>query len=156
MRVKKEKCQFVLKLITSYFFYGYLCLLEILILVFAGYHTYRLFAFPKNLFSIFFVICSLPLLGQFLRIVISTRHKYRYYKISCYRLKTRGYKDEYFECEMHEPCFRLIIKDLLKSNGYSKEYYRLRDKTRGKNLKLERAKERLLAKVIKERDEKAI
>ena len=49
-----------------------------------------------------------------------------------------------------------IKKDLLKSNGYSKEYYRLRDKTRGKNLKLERAKERLLAKVIKERDEEAI
>jgi hypothetical protein len=57
---------------------------------------------------------------------------------------------------MHEPCFLLIIKDLLKSNGYSREYYRLRDKTRGKNLKLERAKERLLAKVIKERYEKAI
>ncbi len=57
---------------------------------------------------------------------------------------------------MHEPCFRLIIKDLLKSNGHSREYYRLRDKTRGKNLKVERAKERLLAKVIKERDEKAI
>ena len=57
---------------------------------------------------------------------------------------------------MHEPCFRLIIKDLLKSNGYSKEYYKLRDKTRDKNLRVERARERLLAKVMKEHEEKAI
>lgn len=156
MRVKKEKCQFVIKLITNYFLYGYLCLFGILILTFACYYTYKLFVFPKNLFSIFFIICSLPVLGQLLRIIFSTPHKYRYYKISCYRLKTRGYKDEYFECEMHEPCFRLIIKDLLKSNGYSKEYYTLRDKSRGKNLRVERAKEKLLAKVIKEHEEKVI
>ena len=156
MRIKKEKCQFVLKLITNYFLYGYLCFFGVLILGFAGYHIYRLFAFPKNLFSISFIVCSLPVLGQFLRIVFSTHHKYRYYKISCYRLKNRRYKDEYFECEMHEPCFRLIIKDLLKSNGYSKEYYKLRDKTRGKNLRVERARERLLAKVMKEHEEKAI
>ena len=156
MRIKKEKCQFVLKLITNYFLYGYLCFFGVLILGFAGYHIYRLFAFPKNLFSISFIVCSLPVLGQFLRIVFSTHHKYRYYKLSCYRLKTRRYKDEYFECEMHEPCFRLIIKDLLKSNGYSKEYYKLRDKTRGKNLRVERARERLLAKVMKEHEEKAI
>jgi len=57
---------------------------------------------------------------------------------------------------MHEPCFRRIIKDLLKSNGYSKEYYTLRDKSRGKNLRVERAKEKLLAKVIKEHEEKVI
>lgn len=156
MRIKKEKCQFVLKLITNYFLYGYLCFFGVLILGFAGYHIYRLFAFPKNLFSISFIVCSLPVLGQFLRIVFSTHHKYRYYKLSCYRLKTRRYKDEYFECEMHEPCFRLIIKDLLKSNGYSKEYYKLRDKTRDKNLRVERARERLLAKVMKEHEEKAI
>ena len=156
MRIKKEKCQFVLKLITNYFLYGYLYFFGVLILGFADYHIYRLFAFPKNLFSISFIVCSLPVLGQFLRIVFSTHHKYRYYKLSCYRLKTRRYKDEYFECEMHEPCFRLIIKDLLKSNGYSKEYYKLRDKTRGKNLRVERARERLLAKVMKEHEEKAI
>ena len=72
---KKEKYQFVLKLITSYFLYGYLCFLGILILLFVGYHTYRLFSFPKNLFSIFFIICSLPLLGQFLRIVFFIKYR---------------------------------------------------------------------------------
>lgn len=55
---------------------------------------------------------------------------------------------------MHEPCFRLIIKDLLKSYGYQKEYNELREKCRGKNLRVERAKEKLLAKVIKEHAEK--
>lgn len=95
----------------------------------------------------------IPLVGQFFRIEFSTKYKYRYYKISKYRLKTRGYKDNYFECEMHEPCFRLIIKDLLKSNGYKKEYLELRKKCRGKNLRFERAKEKLLAKVIKKNEE---
>ena len=57
---------------------------------------------------------------------------------------------------MHEPCFRLIIKDLLKSNGYEKEYYRLKEKCRGKNLRVERAKEKLLEKVIKKHNESGI
>lgn len=148
--------QFTLKLLKNYFLYGYLCLLGVLALAAAFFFTYNYFPFPKNLLSILFVLCALPLVGQFLRIVFSTNHKYRYYKISLYRLKTRGYKDSYFECEMHEPCFRLIIKDLLKSNGYSKEYYELREKCRGRNLRVERAKEKLLAKVIEERAQKAI
>ena len=156
MHLKNEKIQFLLKLITYYFLYGYLCLLGIFILLSTSYLIYKAFAFPKNLFSFLLIICSVPVAGQFLRIAISTHHKYRYYKMSCYRLRTRGYKDEYFECEMHEPCFRLIIKDLLKSNGYSKEYYELRNKCRGKNLRIERAKENLLAKVIKEHEKKAI
>lgn len=55
---------------------------------------------------------------------------------------------------MHEPCFRLIIKDILKSNGFQKEYKELKIKCRGKNLRVERAKEKLLEKVMKEHGEK--
>lgn len=151
---QKEKREFIIKLITKYFLYGYLCLLGIIVLLAVSYIIYKRIVFPKNLLSIFFVLFSLPLAGQLLRIIFSTKHKYRYYKINKYRLRTRGYKDEYFECEMHEPCFRLIIEDLLKSFGYIQEYYELKEKCRGKNLRVERAKERLLAKVIKEHSEK--
>lgn len=154
--MEKLKSKFIFKLVTKYFLYGYLCLFGILVLLSAGYFAYKHFIFPKNLFSIFFLICSLPVFGQFFRIALSTHHKYRYYKISSYRLKTRGYKDEYFECEMHEPCFRLIIKDLLKTNGYLNEYQMLRSKCRGKNLRVERAKEKLLIKVMKEHQKKGI
>lgn len=152
-RVKK---QFILKLITKYFLYGYLCFLGILICGFASCFIYRNLEFPKKLFLFIFLFCCILLCGQFLRIVISTNHKFRYYRISLYRLKTRGYKDSYFECEMHEPCFRLIIKDLLVTNGYKKQYYKLKEKCRGKNLRVERAKEKLLEKVIKKHNENGI
>ncbi len=73
-------------------------------------------------------------MGQFFRIIFSTKHKFKYYRISLYRLNTRGYKDSYFECEMHEPCFRIIIKDLLDSKGYANEYLLLKRKCKGKKL----------------------
>lgn len=151
-----EKSEFTFKLLTKYFLYGYLCLIGIIVLLTLSFFIYKKITFPKNLVSVIFIVFSLPLFAQFLRIAISTNHKYRYYKISKYRLKTRGYKDAYFECEMHEPCFRLIIKDLLKSHGYEKEYNELKAKCRGKNLRVERTKERLLEKVMKEHCEKVI
>ncbi|MCR5189732.1 MAG: hypothetical protein K6C97_12430 [Treponema sp.] len=156
MFLKNEKSCFIIKLITKYFVFGYLCLFGIIILLLSSYGFYKSLDYPKNLLSIIFLIPALPLLVQFLRILFSTRLKYRYYKISLYRLKTRGYKDAYFECEMHEPCFRVIIKDLLKSNGYEREYCLLREKCRGKNLRVERAKELLLRKVMKENSKKVI
>ncbi len=155
MQKETERKEFILRLITKYFFYGYLCLLGIVILLVFSYFFYKKFNSQLKLVSIIFLLCSIPLLGQFFRIVFSTNHKFRYFKISKYRLRTRGYKDSYFECEMHEPCFRLIIKDLLKTYGFQKEYYELREKCRGKNLRVERAKEKLLAKVMKEYADKS-
>lgn len=154
--MQKMRLRFFKNLLFKYFLFGYLCLLGIIILLSAAFFIYKTFLFPKNLISLIFVFCSFPVIGQFLRILFSTHYKYRYYKISLYRLKTRGYKDEYFECEMHEPCFRLIIRDLLISNGLSKEYFELCKKCHGKNLRVEKAKEKLLAKVMKEHAEKAI
>ena len=147
MNERKIRIQFFKKLLTYYFVFGYICALGIVLLIFASVFTYRNFAFPQKFVALFFALCSLPVIGQFLRIVFSTKYKYRYYRLSMYRLSTRGYKDSYFECEMHEPCFRLIIKDMLISNGYSNEYALLRDKCHGRNLRVERAKENLLAKV---------
>ena len=125
-------------------------------LFFTGYVLYKKLHFPTNLVSIAFIVCCIPVLFQFGSILFSTSYKFRYYKISLYRLKTRGYKDSYFECEMHEPCFRLIIKDILKSYGYKREYEKLKEKCRGKNIRVERAKERLLERVMNERTKKAI
>lgn len=155
-RAESFKRQFIFKLITKYFIYGYLCFLGILACIAASCFVYKNLDFPKKLVFLIFIFCCILLSGQFLRIAVSTKHKFRYYKISLYRLKTRGYKDSYFECEMHEPCFRLIIKDLLKSNGYENEYYSLMEKCRGKNLRVERAKEKLLEKVIRQHNESGI
>lgn len=103
--------------------------------------------FPFLLLLILPIIAFSSLFAQFCRIAFSTHYKYRYYKISLHRLKTRGYKDQYFECEMHEPCFRIIISDCLKSNGYKTEYSQLKKKCKGKNLRVKNAKIKLLEKV---------
>lgn len=153
MNGKNVSKAFAFKLITKYFFYGYLCLIGIFVLAAGAYLSCKNLEFPVTLLSVLFLLCAIPLAAQFLKITFSTRYKYRYYKISLYRLKTRGYKDSYFECEMHEPCFRLIISDILKSNGYRSEYYELCKKCHGRNFRVERAKERLLKKVMKEHSE---
>lgn len=150
------KTQFIFRLIIKYFIYGYLCIFGVSICICISYIAYTNLKVPEKYVSVLFLFCSVPLFGQFLRIVFSTKYKFRYYKISLYRLKTRGYKDSYFECEMYEPCFRLIIKDLLVTNGYKKQYYKLKEKCRGKNLQVERAKEELLEKVMKMHNEKVI
>ncbi len=146
---KKLKYVFIFKMITKYFLFGYLCFFGFIFTVYFAYFIYCKLPFPANFVALFFIILSIPLLAQFLRILFSSHYKYRYYKISVYRLKTRGYKDSYFECEMHEPCFRLIIRDLLFANGYSNQYFTLKQKCNGKNFRVERAKEKLLAKVIR-------
>lgn len=79
----------------------------------------------------------------------TTKLKWRYFKINLYRLNTRKYNDEWFECEMHEPCFRLIIKDLMKSHGLEKEYVALKLKCAGRNMQVEKAKKELLKSVMK-------
>lgn len=150
---KSIKGDFVIKLFSKYFLYGYISFLGFILFSAFSINLIKSYLFPVNMAALFFVLCSILCLMQFFRILFSTKHKFRYYKISLYRLKTRGYRDSYFECEMHEPCFRLIIKDLLKDNGYLPEYYKLCEKCRGKNLRIERAKEKLLAKVMKQKGE---
>ena len=149
--IRSIKKHFIIKLLTKYFLYGYLCIIGILILFISGYFIFSTLDYPKNLFSLIFFFLIIPLFCQLCKIIYSTHYKYRYYKISLYRLKTRGYKDSYFECEMNEPCFRIIIKDILKTNNLVSEYNDLCNKCRGRNLRVERAKEQLLSKVIKEK-----
>ena len=69
--------------------------------------------FPMNLFGLLSFLILIPIFVQFVRIIISTKQKYRYYKITKYRLENREFKEEFFIVEMYEPCFRLIVKDLV-------------------------------------------
>lgn len=139
---------FVVRLVTKYLLYGYLCLLGIAILLGVGVYCNDVVASPwKWVGFVLVAFCQGLLLVQFIKIIATTGYKYRYYKIYLYRLRTRGYKDEYFEKEMYEPCFRLIIKDVLFSRGYKNEYYALCKKCAACNMKVEDAKSRLLKKV---------
>lgn len=142
----KTLIQFSFKFITKYFLYGYLCIFGIIIIFTFGIKFLTL-KFPLKLFSIIFFAFSIPILIRLVRIIFSTKTKYRFYKISLYRLKTRGYKDEYFEDEMSEPCFRLIICDILNSHNLKDEWKQLKLKCKGRNIKLEKTESELLKKV---------
>lgn len=150
----KQKITFCINYVIKYFLYGYLCITGIIFLMFVTVHIYKNFPFPFNYSAFLLMLFAFPLAGQLGRIIYSTKHKYRYYKISLYRLKTRGFKDEYFKCEMHEPCFRLIIRDLLYKNGYKTEYLALKQNCKGHNFKVEQA-EKILLKKVQQKYEKA-
>lgn len=154
MNKKQIKKEFFLKFFTKYFLYGYLCLGGIVFFAVTTLFIMKKFLFPTNLLGLVSFLILIPIFAQFVRITISTNHKYRYYKITKYRLETRGFKENYFIVEMYEPCFRLIIKDLLYSYGFSQEYKTLMEKCKTKDLRVEKAKERLLAK-IKEKHQNA-
>ncbi len=78
-------------------------------------------------------------------LILSTSHyKYRYYKITRYRLENRGFNENYFKYEMSEPCMRLIINDLLREYGYGKQYRVLKDKYAKSDIRIEDLKNRLI------------
>ena len=82
---------------------------------------------------------------RFLLICGTTTTKWRYYKISIYRLRTRGYKEEYFKYEMYEPCMRLIIKDIFNSFDIFYRYAELYRDFAKKDYRIQDAKDRLLS-----------
>lgn len=146
------KLHFLIKFLTKYFFYGYLCFFGIIIFSLITYFVMKNLLFPMNLFGLLSFLILILIFVQFVRIIISTKQKYRYYKITKYRLENREFKEEFFIVEMYEPCFRLIVKDLLYSYGFAEEYKKLKAKCKEKDLRVEKAKERLLAKVKKEHE----
>lgn len=135
--------------IIAFFLYGYICLtgtavsvgifLKLFFDVFNGWAKYASF------------ILFLPAgygLFRFVFILSSTKYKWRFYRLSYYRLKTRGFSEEYFKYEMYEPCMRLIIKNLLDEFGFQSQYAGMAEKYIKVNHRVEDAKNRLLESVM--------
>ena len=135
--------------LTHYFFYGYLFFLLTISSIFAFTFFYRNFIAPINLFSFAFLILGSICFIRFILIVITTRYKWRFYRISIYRLENKKYSDNYFKYEMFEPCMRLIIKDLLNQFGYKNEYYSLLNKYSKTDTRIEDIKDRLLKSTMR-------
>ncbi len=147
-KIKISLLTFIIRFLTKYSIYTY-----ILLLISSSSFYLFITIFTKvdplsfRILSFFFLI---PFFYSFIRLLIilsSTKYKWRYYKISLYRLEKKGYKEDYFKYEMFEPCMRLIIKDILHQYGKDKEYLSLYDKYSKKNVYIEDFKENLLIKV---------
>lgn len=146
---KKLLPSFIVRFLIYYFLYGYLFLLFTVILVFMFHYFYRDLISPYNLFSFIFLVIGIICFVRFFLIAITTRYKWRFYRISIYRLKNRKYSENYFKYEMFEPCMRLIIKDLLRKFGYKKEYQNLFDKYSKTDTRIEDIKDRLLKSAMR-------
>lgn len=136
--------EFILRFLFNYFLYGYLCILGILLCVGIFLPWFLMTAFPFNCAAFLLLLAALPLFAQLWGICAGVRTKYRFYKISVYRLKTRGFKEDYFKYEIYEPCFRLIVRDLCKRNGFFPEYKEMCCRLLKKGMRAGLAKERAL------------
>jgi hypothetical protein len=93
-------------------------------------------------------------LVRFGTILSTTRYKWRFYRISHYRLSRHGYSENYFKYEIYEPCTRIIAKNILYEYGLNKEYETLKRKYLKVNQRIEDEKVRILSQVIRRNEQK--
>jgi hypothetical protein len=87
-------------------------------------------------------------------ILSTTRYKWRFYRISHYRLHKRGYSENYFKYEIYEPCTRIIVRNVLYEYGLKGEYEMLKKKYLKVNQRIEDEKVRILSQVIRRNEQK--
>jgi glucan phosphoethanolaminetransferase (alkaline phosphatase superfamily) len=140
--------QFIWEYVTYYFLYGYLCLAVTTVLIF--FLIFLLKAIPGWIkYSSLFLL--VPIGYAFIRFVLilaSTHYKWRFYRITNYRLQTRGFNEAHFKYEMYEPCMRLVTRRTLYKYGYQDKYKEMLGKYIKVNQRVEDAKNRLLESVI--------
>lgn len=136
---------FLLRYFTNYFLYGYLLLAVVALSVFSSalaFSSGRIIAF------FIFAVSAVTAAIFFLKLVFTSREKWRYWRISRYRLLTRSFSEDWFKFEMSAPCYRLMIRDLCYEFGYIAEYERMKRLYSSRRVTLEMQKERLVARVL--------
>jgi len=91
---------------------------------------------------------------RFIRILSTTKYKWRLFRMAHYRLNTRVYSENYFKYEIYEPCTRLIVKDILYEYNLKNEYKILISKYLQINQRVEDQKARLLSEIISRNEQK--
>lgn len=117
-QIKKD---FIKKYITKYYVFGYCCLIGFIIQSIIIYLAMLLPPLPKVISLLFLIIGSILLFRKWLIITCLSKKKYRFYKNAVEKLEVGKYDKYYFLNGMYDPCFRIIVKDLLYK-------YKLEDK----------------------------
>lgn len=117
-QIKKD---FIKKYITKYYVFGYCCLLGFIIQSIIIYLAMLLPPLLKVISLLFLIIGSILLFRKWLIITCLSKKKYRFYKTAVEKLEVGKYDKYYFLNGMYDPCFRIIVKDLLYK-------YKLEDK----------------------------
>lgn len=117
-QIKKD---FIKKYITKYYVFGYCCLIGFIIQSIIIYLAMLLPPLLKVISLLFLIIGSILLFRKWLIITCLSKKKYRFYKTAVEKLEVGKYDKYYFLNGMYDPCFRIIVKDLLYK-------YKLEDK----------------------------
>ena len=146
--------KFTIKYIFNYFLYGWLFLSGTIIICFIFMYLYNLTNTNlKYLWFLLFIPIGYCFL-RFIRILSTTKYKWRLFRMAHYRLNTRAYSENYFKYEIYEPCTRLIVKDVLYEYDLKNEYKILKSKYLQINQRVEDQKVRLLSEIINRNEQK--
>jgi hypothetical protein len=122
-QVKKD---FIKKYFTKYYIFGYFCLLGF-IPQSALIYLATLLPYPINFLALsFLTVGSILLFRKWLLITCLSKKKYRFYKTAVEKLEIGKYDKYYFLNGMYDPCFRIIVKDLLYKYGLKDKYIELK------------------------------
>jgi hypothetical protein len=141
--------KFIILYIFNFLFYGYLFLFGCTVM---GILFYKLFFLLNGILKYIQILWFVPIiycLVRFIVILSTTHYKWRFYRISHYRLNKRGYSENYFKYEIYEPCTRLIVKNVLYEYKLKSEYKLLKNKYLKVNQRIEDEKVRILAQVMR-------
>ena len=140
--------KFIPRYFFYYFLYGWLFLTGTLITLFLFFHLFNLTHDFIRYIQFLWLVPAIYCFLRFVRILSTTKYKYRLFRMAHYRLNTRPYSENYFKYEMYEPCTRLIVKDVLYEYNLKNEYITLKNKYIKVNQRLEDEKARILSEVI--------
>jgi len=141
--------KFIPKYIFIYFLYGWLFLGGTFIMIFLFWYLFnKTYSYIHYLQFLWFVPMAYCFI-RFIRIISTTKYKWRIFRMAHYRLNTRTYSENYFKYEVYEPCTRLIVKDILYEYNLKEEYISLKRKYLQVNQRVEDHKARLLSDVIR-------
>lgn len=141
--------KFIIKYIFNFFLYGYLFLSGA---VFIYLLFLKLFTVTYGYIRYLQFLWFIPIGYCFIRFIIilsTTNYKWRFYRISHYRLKKKEFNENYFKYEIYEPCTRLIVKDIMYEFNLKNEYEVLKIKYLLVNQRIEDEKVRLLTQFMR-------
>lgn len=122
-QIKKD---FIKRYFTKYYVFGYCCLLGF-IPQSALIYMSTLLPYPIKIVALFLLMVgSVFLFRKWLLITILSKKKYRFYKTAVEKLEAGKYDKYYFLNGMYDPCFRIIVKDLLYKYGLKDKYVELK------------------------------
>ena len=141
--------KFIPKYIFVYFLYGWLFLSGALITAVLFWHLINNTNKYIHYLQFLWFVPMVYFLIRFIRILSTTKYKWRIFRMAHYRLNTRAYSENYFKYEVYEPCTRLIVRDILYEYNLKEEYKLLIRKYLQVNQRIEDHKDRLLSDIMR-------